>query len=75
MSEAAFCDRCGQPLMPPDDDAGHAGCAVAPELEPPRYCPACGRRMVVKVTPDGWSSRCSRHGLTVSRAGLGPAGD
>jgi hypothetical protein len=22
----------------------------------------CARRMVVQVTPSGWSARCSRHG-------------
>ena len=31
-------------------------------LEPPRFCAACGRRMVVQVRPDGWSAKCSRHG-------------
>lgn len=31
-------------------------------LEPPRFCAACGRRMVVQVRPDGWQARCSRHG-------------
>ena len=31
-------------------------------LEPPRFCAACGRRMVVQVRPDGWWAQCSRHG-------------
>ena len=31
-------------------------------LEPPRFCAACGRRMVVQIRPDGWLARCSRHG-------------
>lgn len=31
-------------------------------LEPPRFCAACGRRMVVQVRPNGWAARCSRHG-------------
>ena len=31
-------------------------------LEPPRYCAACGRRMMVQVRPDGWWAKCSRHG-------------
>ncbi len=35
-------------------------------LEPPRYCAECGRRMTVQVRPDGWSAKCSRHGLTDS---------
>ncbi|MGH3674387.1 MAG: hypothetical protein ACRDU5_01345 [Mycobacterium sp.] len=32
-------------------------------LEPPRFCAECGRRMIVQVRPDGWSAKCSRHGL------------
>ncbi len=31
-------------------------------LEPPRFCAACGRRMMVQVRPDGWWAQCSRHG-------------
>ncbi|MGB8390068.1 hypothetical protein [Mycobacterium sp.] len=31
-------------------------------LEPPRFCAACGRRMVVQVRPDGWRAQCSQHG-------------
>jgi hypothetical protein len=53
-----FCDRCGRAL-----DAGdHSRCARARELEPPRYCGQCRRRMIVQVTPTGWSARCSEHG-------------
>jgi len=36
--------------------------ARARELEPPRFCPACRRRMVVQVTPAGWSASCVEHG-------------
>jgi hypothetical protein len=36
-------------------------------LEPPRYCAACGRRMIVQVRPDGWWAKCSRHGLVDSK--------
>jgi hypothetical protein len=35
-------------------------------LEPPRFCAACGRRMVVQVRPDGWWAKCSRHGTVDS---------
>lgn len=35
-------------------------------LEPPRFCAACGRRMIVQVRPDGWWAKCSRHGLVDS---------
>lgn len=31
-------------------------------LDAPRYCPECGRRRIVQVTPHGWTALCSRHG-------------
>lgn len=49
--------------------SGNAG-VPAPDrwgLEPPRFCAACGRRMVVQVRPDGWWARCSRHGRVDSQ--------
>ena len=53
-----YCDRCGN-----DASAGpHPQCAAARALEPPRYCAQCRRRMVVQVTPTGWTARCSEHG-------------
>jgi hypothetical protein len=52
-----YCDRCGEPLLD-----GHPNCARARELEPPRYCSQCRRRMVVQVTPSGWTARCVEHG-------------
>lgn len=55
---AVFCDQCGKP----SDEDVHARCAARRELEPPRYCPDCARRMVVQVDPVGWTARCSRHG-------------
>ena len=53
-----FCGQCGKPLS----ESGHDGCAARLELEPPRFCAQCARRMVVQVTPTGWTARCSRHG-------------
>jgi len=62
-----YCDHCGRQLTDGGgqlaDGGGHGSCRAARKLEPPRYCARCGRRTVVKVTPDGWSSQCSRHGL------------
>ncbi|PZS17320.1 MAG: hypothetical protein DLM57_08625 [Pseudonocardiales bacterium] len=56
---SAYCDHCGG-----RDAAGdHGACARARELEPPRYCTRCRRRMVVQVTPTGWSARCVEHGI------------
>ena len=56
-----WCGQCGQELAP----EGHAACRRAAALDPPRYCARCRRRMVVQVTPTGWTARCSEHG-TVS---------
>ena len=53
-----FCDQCGED----QSGEGHARCRRARELEPPRYCPHCRRRMVVQVHPTGWTARCSEHG-------------
>ncbi|EHR49764.1 hypothetical protein SacmaDRAFT_1488 [Saccharomonospora marina XMU15] len=62
MSER-FCVHCGRAEAP----AGHESCrSPRTALEPPRFCPQCARRMVVQVTPSGWSARCSRHGETSS---------
>jgi hypothetical protein len=52
-----WCDRCGRSLA----DGGHQACAQA-DLEPPRWCGHCGRRMVVQVTPENWTARCVEHG-------------
>ncbi|MGQ0481554.1 MAG: biotin synthase auxiliary protein BsaP [Pseudonocardia sp.] len=58
MAGPAFCDQCGGSAA----EGEHVRCAARRELEPPRFCPDCARRMVVQVTPVGWSARCSRHG-------------
>jgi predicted amidophosphoribosyltransferase len=53
QSTAAFCTGCGRPATQ------CAGCARA--LDPPRFCPECGRRMTVTVVPTGWVARCREH--------------
>lgn len=58
-----WCDRCGGAL----DEGSHEACVAARALEPPRFCPACRRRMKVQVLPAGWSAVCVEHGET--RAG------
>ncbi|MEV0270598.1 hypothetical protein AB0H43_17590 [Hamadaea sp. NPDC050747] len=57
------CPRCGRQLVA---GPAHAGCAAALELEPPRYCTECGRRMKVQVVPTGWSATCVEHGARSS---------
>ncbi|HXQ76448.1 MAG TPA: hypothetical protein VN791_08135 [Acidimicrobiales bacterium] len=49
-----FCTGCGRPA----DVCG--GCGRP--LDPPRFCPHCGRRMTVTVTPGGFRARCRHHG-------------
>jgi rRNA maturation protein Nop10 len=68
---ALFCSWCGGETAPDDParpaDEAHEKCrARLARVDPPRYCPECGRRMVVQVDPMGWTARCSRHGETSS---------
>ena len=69
-----YCDRCGEPAAQgapagaPADE--HAACRAARAMEPPRYCAHCRRRMVVQVTPLGWTARCSEHGALQSDSAL-----
>lgn len=65
--ETTYCDRCGEPDLtsaeaPAGAAAGHDGCRAARELEPPRYCTHCRRRMKVQVVPTGWTATCVEHG-------------
>ncbi|MGN7201704.1 biotin synthase auxiliary protein BsaP [Arthrobacter sp. SAFR-044] len=41
----------------------HSRCADLLQLEPPRYCASCGRRLKVQVSPMGWWASCARHGM------------
>ena len=50
----SYCDRCGETVAGND----HTACAAARALEPPRFCPACRRRMKVQVLPAGWRATC-----------------
>ena len=49
---AEFCTGCGRSA----DEC--AGCS--PELDPPRFCADCSKRLTVRVTPAGWLARCNR---------------
>ena len=54
-SSDRFCTGCGR---------GAADCpGCARPLDPPRFCPRCGRRMAVRVTPGGFQARCRQHGV------------
>lgn len=60
-----FCDQCGDDLL----SAEHPRCQALRQLDPPRWCPQCRRRMVVQVVPTGWSARCVEHGTTTRTTG------
>jgi ribosomal protein S18 acetylase RimI-like enzyme len=53
-----WCGWCGEVLTA----EGHDRCRRTADLDPPRYCAQCKRRMVVQVTPSGWTAACSEHG-------------
>jgi hypothetical protein len=53
--EIRHCTGCGLPL---DQCQG----ACRRELDPPRFCPECGRRLVVMVTPGYFEAQCKVHG-------------
>jgi hypothetical protein len=57
---AVFCGHCGRGL----DETDHETCHAKLQLEPPRYCPRCRRRMVVQVVPRGWRATCVEHGTS-----------
>ncbi len=57
-----FCGHCGEQLGEGLGAARHVPCEQSLRLEPPRFCAQCRRRMVVQVTPTGWTAQCSRHG-------------
>jgi hypothetical protein len=74
-ADPTYCARCGEDLTGGHTgragetlETQHAECSRALLLEPPRYCPRCRRRMVVQVTPVGWSATCVQHGTTTSAA-------
>jgi hypothetical protein len=50
-----FCTGCGR-------GAGECLGGCVSELDPPRFCPRCGRRMAVTVVPTGATARCRDHG-------------
>ena len=73
-----FCGHCGVSTEKEAYDGGstppsypHPACAARLELEPPRFCVQCGRRLKVQVSPLGWWARCSRHGQTSAPAESG----
>lgn len=55
----AFCRWCGSP----EGTCDQVSCRR--ELDPPRHCPTCGRRLRVVVIPTGYRAACRDHGPLV----------
>jgi hypothetical protein len=53
--QGSFCSGCGR---------AKASCegACRRTLDPPRFCPDCGKGLIAQVTPQGYSARCKVHG-------------
>jgi hypothetical protein len=62
LMPGSYCGHCGGEREVPGNAAAHDRCTRAVLLEPPRFCVQCRRRMLVQVTPTGWTAWCSRHG-------------
>ena len=54
---AEHCTGCGQ-----STGRCPTGGHCTGRYEPPRFCPACGRRLAVRITPTSWTARCRDHG-------------
>ena len=55
---STYCGHCGLSLA----GGAHEVCRRRAELEPPRYCIQCGRKLAVQVLPTGYVARCVRCG-------------
>jgi hypothetical protein len=54
-----YCDACGRDA----GDGDHRRCRERrAATDPPRYCTACGRKLVVQVLPRGYTARCVKCG-------------
>jgi hypothetical protein len=63
MTSNEHCDGCGKPLASGD----HRQCrARRAATDPPRFCVACGRKLVVQGLPLEWKARCVSCGPVAS---------
>ena len=58
------CSGCGRSVA----EGNHDECERRQRLtDPPRFCTACGRKLVVQVLPIGYVARCVRCGEVLVR--------
>lgn len=62
MTGDPHCDGCGNPLASGD----HRLCRGRRATDPPRFCVACGRKLVVQVLPLEWKAQCVSCGPVAS---------
>ena len=51
----AYCMGCGRTL-------GECDGSCRDPLDPPRFCPRCGRKLSVQVSPTSFAAECRVHG-------------
>ena len=54
-TEHDFCSGCGRARADCPGDCHR-------QLDPPRFCPHCGKKLFAQVTPQGYKARCKQHG-------------
>ena len=59
LTDTTFCARCGKP-----GDECDGSCLT--DSDTARFCPTCGKRMAVLVTPTRAEARCRDHGPYVA---------
>ena len=73
MAATPHCVGCGKVMASPSSSSVRYRCdgSCRQELDPPRFCGNCGRRMAVQVTPTGWRGRCRGCGASIESTNAG----
>jgi hypothetical protein len=73
MAVTPHCVGCGKVMASASSSSVRYRCdgSCRQELDPPRFCGNCGRRMAVQVTPTGWRGRCRGCGAAIESTNAG----